>query len=415
MTKTNVRAFADDALDRRSFAEGIYKLLDRLDKGVISIDGDWGVGKTWFGRNLMLHIESKNQSKVIWIDAFEADWIDDPALTLIASIGAVLNENDRKNFFDSVAPIASKAIPAITKIAVQAAGNLIGIDKNITDGVGDIFKTQSEEFVRKKLNEIADRKKTLDHLKESISIHLKKAECEKLIVIVDELDRCSPAYAIRLLERLKHLFEIDGVIFILLWNRQQIKQAVEAYYGAGTNGVMYLDKFVDYPLKLTTTNVGSNSGPMEKLLENFGQKINENEKSQFESNKSWLNAISFLLNLNARQTQRLSTWWVMSNTRNFVALETWLLGLKAKYPAIYEGIRLKDKESHLFAKNLLENVSEDDKNYRVAQLFRRLHESYATNTFDEKDHELTRHCSSLGVPLSESIRVALRHIEETFD
>jgi len=35
----------------------------------------------------------------------------------------------------------------------------------------------------------------------------------KVIIIVDELDRCRPDYAIRVLEIIKHLFDVNGYIF----------------------------------------------------------------------------------------------------------------------------------------------------------------------------------------------------------
>lgn len=98
-----------------------------------------------------------------------------------------------------------------------------------------------------------------------------------------------------------------------------------------------------------------------------------------------------------------------------MALESWLIGLKAKYPMIYQGICFGKLSAHHLVANLLINVKENDKNYRVAQVFIRLHRSYENGIFDEKDEELMQFCASFGVSLSESIGVARRHIEETFD
>lgn len=415
MTHSNRTAFSDDALDRRGFAEGIYKLMLSLDKGVIAIDGDWGVGKTWFGRNLKTHIENQHEYHVIWIDAFEADWVDDPALTLIASIGTVLEGGERNKFFESVAPLVSKAIPSIAKMAVKAASNVIGIDNDLIDSAGDLLKDESEILIQKKLNELASRKKSLQFLKDSIANQIGATELKKIIIFIDELDRCSPAYAIRLLERLKHLFEMNGVIFILLWNRQQIKQAVEAFYGAGTDGVMYLDKFVDYPLRLSISTDGTTPFPMARFIQKTGSELKSTHSRRFQSNEEWLSAISYLLDLNARQVERISNWWVMSNTRRFVFLETWLLGLKAKYPIIYEGIRQKDAEAHRSAITLLGRADKDHQTFHVAEILLRLHNSYAHGIFDENDNDIRQFFSNLGVSPLNSIRVALRHLEETFD
>lgn len=415
MTHVTPKAFADDALDRLKLGEGVYRLLQQLPKGVVAIDGEWGIGKTWFGQNLKTLIDSKNEFGSIWIDAFEADWIDDPALTLISSIGAGLDDIQRRSLFDSAAPLIAKAVPNLVKAVAKTAGNFVGIDKEVIDTAADILKDEAEELIRARLDELAERKEVLQHLKKLLADHIKKAKGQKVVVIVDELDRCSPAFAIRLLERLKHLFDIEGVVFLLLWNRGQIKQAVEAFYGSGTDGAMYLDKFIDYPVAIPVTNSNTSSPPMERLIGLFSKNLGEERQMRFLNNSSWLIAISTLLNLNARQSQRILDWWTISSTRNFVALESWLMGLKAKYPMIYQGICLGELAAHHLAANLLINVKESDKNYRVAQVFIRLHRSYENGVFDEKDEELKQFCASLGVPLSESIGVARRHIEGTFD
>lgn len=415
MTNQHTTTFAGDALNRREFAESVYKLMYRLNKGVIAIDGDWGVGKSWFGMELRKLVEHKGEFHAIWIDAFEADWIDDPALTLIASIASELPEEEKKTFFDTVAPLVTRAIPSATKLAVKAAANFVGVDDDVADGVADILKDSGEAFVRKKLEELAERKKTLEYLKDSISACVAKSKGSKVVVFVDELDRCSPAYAIRLLERLKHLFDVDGVVFILLWHRQQIKKAVESFYGSGSDGSMYLDKFVDYPLSLSVSNVRASDPPMKRLLSEMTKDFPQDQQLQFQENISWLNTVSLLLRLNARQTQRVAQWWVMSNTRNFVALETWLMGIKAKFPEVYEGLKAGEGLAHESAGNLLAHVDAKHAGYRVAQIFLRYHQSYATNIFDEKDEELTKYCAAFGVPLSDSLSVAIRHIEATID
>jgi tRNA A37 threonylcarbamoyladenosine biosynthesis protein TsaE len=61
MTNLTSKAFADDALDRQELGEGVYKLLQQLPKGVVAIDGEWGIGKTWFGQNLKTIIDTRGE------------------------------------------------------------------------------------------------------------------------------------------------------------------------------------------------------------------------------------------------------------------------------------------------------------------------------------------------------------------
>lgn len=64
-------------------------------------------------------------------------------------------------------------------------------------------------------------------------------------VLVDELDRCRPSYAVHLLERIKHLFEVDGVAFVFATNSQQLQHSIAGAYGQGFDGFTYLKRFFD--------------------------------------------------------------------------------------------------------------------------------------------------------------------------
>jgi hypothetical protein len=66
-----------------------------------------------------------------------------------------------------------------------------------------------------------------------------------LFVLVDELDRCRPNYAVAMLERIKHLFEIDDVVFILATDTSQLQHSVKALYGAEFESARYLLRFFD--------------------------------------------------------------------------------------------------------------------------------------------------------------------------
>ena len=75
-----------------------------------------------------------------------------------------------------------------------------------------------------------------------------------LVVVVDELDRCRPSYAIELLETAKHPFAVDRVVFVLAVNRAQLAESVRALYGAGFNSEGYLRRFFDLDFRLPEPN-----------------------------------------------------------------------------------------------------------------------------------------------------------------
>lgn len=83
----------------------------------------------------------------------------------------------------------------------------------------------------------------------------KRKKRSPIAFFIDELDRCRPDYAVRLLERLKHLFSIAGVFFVLAVDRQQLEASVQGVYGANLNATGYPRKFIDlrYPLPQLST------------------------------------------------------------------------------------------------------------------------------------------------------------------
>ena len=93
-------------------------------------------------------------------------------------------------------------------------------------------------------------------LKDKVT-ELAKDSDKPLIVIVDELDRCKPTYAIEFLEKLKHLFDIDNMIFILFINEKELASAISHTYGV--NGVEYLGKFIQVSARFKFNDASTNN------------------------------------------------------------------------------------------------------------------------------------------------------------
>ncbi len=73
-----------------------------------------------------------------------------------------------------------------------------------------------------------------------------------LVVVIDELDRCRPSYAVELLEVAKHFFSVDHVVFVLALDRSQLAHSVKVLYGEGFAAEGYLGRFFDADLRLPT-------------------------------------------------------------------------------------------------------------------------------------------------------------------
>ena len=80
-----------------------------------------------------------------------------------------------------------------------------------------------------------------------------------MVFFVDELDRCRPTYAVELLERIKHLFEVDNIVFVLALSTGQLESSIRSLYGDGLDAPGYLRRFIDleYPLREPAADVYS--------------------------------------------------------------------------------------------------------------------------------------------------------------
>jgi hypothetical protein len=409
-----------DSLNRGPYLDGLLTLITRLDKGVIAIDGEWGVGKTWAGKNLKQKLDQKQQMKTIWLDVFEADWSDDPAVSLIAAIAAKLDPEPSQTFIEKVAPVLAAILPLAAKAVINAAANYAGMGEEITKEAADAGKTETQKYIQKHLEASREKQKNLGHLKDLLNKTISE-NGGKLVIFVDELDRCSPGFAVRFLERLKHLFDLDSVIYILLWNREQVQKTIEVFYGVGSSGQMYLDKFIDYPLHIPVSqNNNRDKSPMEDFISAIipivdGRTRQPHDSGRLNENVYCLALIAHILGLTARETKRLAAWWVMSPNRAFPVLDTWLLGLKVKHPDIFAGLRKGNQRSHERARDILEQWQSQEKEKPDATLaLIQLHMQFANSNFENFPVDLLEYVTSSSGRFAQAIKSSLRRVEFEF-
>ena len=421
MTNETTQPTPQDCLNRGPYLEGLMKFIFRLDKGVIAIDGEWGVGKTWFGTNLKKKIDNQGSFKTIWLDVFEADWSDDPAVSLIAGIAAQLEVEKSESFLKRVAPILGAILPLAAKAAIRAAANYAGFDEEMGKDYADEGKTEASKFVQKHLEAAKDKQQNLNQLKQLLNETVKE-NAGKLVIFVDELDRCSPGYAVRFLERLKHLFDLEGVVYVLLWNREQVQKTVEVFYGAGSNGQMYLDKFIDYPLHIPTSQFNSREYyPFEELIKAItlmvdGKERPNKEKQRLSTNANFIAYIASVLGMTARETMRLAAWWVISANRPLPFIDTWLLGLKVKHPDTFADLRGGNIESHTKARMLLEQVKQEELDYpEPLMALIELHSRFINQNFKDFPQKDLNYIVGRGAKPESAIKASVRRLEFDFE
>jgi hypothetical protein len=242
-----------DIFLRKEFGIRLSNMLRNSDNGiVVGLDARWGEGKTTFAKMWKGHLESEDKGfKCAYYDAFSSDYQKDPFLSITSKIYSLLKDADQE-IRDEFAEKASRAIGVLgrvgLRIAIKAAtGNIL--DETILDGVssdvGDGFAVATNKLLEKQITEAEAETKKVEDFKLFLSTLTEKVEPSKpIVIIVDELDRCRPDFALQIIESIKHFFSFTGIHFVLVMNKHTIEKSIVHLYGdIGAN--TYLQKFVN--------------------------------------------------------------------------------------------------------------------------------------------------------------------------
>lgn len=285
-----------DRLDRKRYGDVLTKLVERTATPfVLALDSEWGTGKTTFVKMWRQDLENR-ELKTLYFNAWETDYIAEPLVALVGEMG-VLGADEAEDRFKRVKELAGqvlrKGVPILARVAT---GGLLNLDdKDVEDAVG----TFVEDVVEERIEKYEEKKQTLVAFREALEeLVCEIADERPLVFFIDELDRCRPSFAVELLERLKHLFEVPGIFFVLSTDRSQLAHSVRAVYGEQFDGEEYLRRFVD--LTYVLPEPPSNAF-VRHLLESAG--IRGGIRTYFDSADFLMGHLKF----NLRQQQRAVT------------------------------------------------------------------------------------------------------------
>ncbi|RLF05522.1 MAG: hypothetical protein DRJ64_05485 [Thermoprotei archaeon] len=255
-TQDRVTFDARDEYQRRPIAEKIIRLLKSEVKiSPLVIDGHWGAGKTEFCCKLIHLIEDGEADlQPIYVDAFKADHADEPLMTLMAAVlNAFPEDKEKKDLIEKALPVLRFGI----KTALKAGTSWL-LKQDAAD-IAEDFTTEIKKAGDEAINHAVESLLT-DHVAVEKSIVALQqalqalAEAKPIVIFIDELDRCRPDFAINMLENIKHIFDVEGVQFVLVTNSEQLRSSINHCYGNGLDAQRYLDKFVKFSLVLSDTH-----------------------------------------------------------------------------------------------------------------------------------------------------------------
>ena len=253
-------AFADDKLNRKTVAENFKNILLNADLNVFSVSAQWGGGKTYFIENLIKLMQ--DDSINILYNAWESDFYDSPLIPLFVELFAELEKYDN----DKTCIKLLKSCKKFLKLICEKTTFQIGLKYkafNCSANFDPNKKSKKSEYLEVK-NEIQKLKNNLELIPQKLG--------KKIIIFVDELDRCNPIYAIKTLEIIKHLFGIPNIIFVLSVDKKQLENSVKRIFGTNVVVNGYLRKFIDVDFQLPDS---SNEQLIHYHLHNSWNKIDK--------------------------------------------------------------------------------------------------------------------------------------------
>lgn len=212
--------WGDDALQRQGIASELSTLATALAKGedsaTIALDGGYGTGKTFILERWVQDLQDQGQVAVYY-NAWENDCDDDPLVSLIetlASDGKIIKW--AKATWDALNKALDGFLRKCTGVSVQ----------NVRKAVADDQKPVGL------LDAAAARRKSRQTLKDLLAKLVDStADKDGIVVVIDELDRCRPTFATELMERVKHVLNVPGLVFVFGVNMAALRETVRARYG----------------------------------------------------------------------------------------------------------------------------------------------------------------------------------------
>ncbi len=226
------------------YVDSMKKYLEKCQSPfTISIYGSWGSGKTTL-KNFLIEKIIKDQKSTIFPVDFNAWEYEQQTGILIPLVCRLIKLGKFEQA--KIKKISSIVTLALTNVLLKAStANMIDLN-NITS-----FEDYANENFSKYAKYVDNVEKTRNDFQEIISGIIKqenkqKKSIEKIVIFIDELDRCNPENALRLLESIKNHFDVEGCIFVILVDNEILASYIDKKYeNTKMDGHMYLEKIMN--------------------------------------------------------------------------------------------------------------------------------------------------------------------------
>ena len=227
-----------DYFGRNTYIKNLINYIDDFEgQTTFAISGDWGSGKTVFMHQFMTVLQNQdmmnrcglpnkiaNEYEVFYYNAWENELIKKPSIGILSNLLGKYYDFDLED-----RERATTILNKIGNIALKlGTAGILSLD--------DFTNQGSDEYDVNKINET---------FREAIDYILNTTGRKKVVIIIDELDRCKPTGIIKLLEEVKHFYSHDSLCFLFSADLKQLGHTIKKLYGTEFDSDLYLQRFFD--------------------------------------------------------------------------------------------------------------------------------------------------------------------------
>ena len=251
-----------DKIGRQPLVDKIKYLIDTLPQDehfCLALDGEWGSGKTFVMGMLRESLKEHSEYIVINYDAWKNNFYSDPLIAILyclldgvkeyISILPEVKEKVKNGVLKSLKSFGKDALSAM-----KNAGGKVALFAHIIEGIANIVVQSGKLESHQKFEDFRSYQSLLDDVRKQLNdittAEIYEGKQTKLVILVDEIDRCLPNEQLLVLERLHHLFDVKNCVVIVALNKKAISKTFEKSYGG--DGDNYQRKFFDFTFVVKT-------------------------------------------------------------------------------------------------------------------------------------------------------------------
>ena len=305
------RLYNQNILNRNQYLSFIISILNNTTEHLsISLDGKWGSGKTVLLKELQYLSENKtddsqmdefhNQFCVVYFDAWQHEKYNNPLISMIYELSNIIFEKDptlNNKFINKTNDLLKSLGFGFIKATIEK-------HKWLHFSIQKFNEYQKENMLH---SEIISIDRQIELIYNYIESLLQIIHKNKLLFIIDELDRCKPDYTISLLEITKHIFIKNNIHCLFGINKIELSNSISHFYGH-INAMEYMDKIFNMSFsfpKLSKRQL-NNYFDYQELLNKQAQAEDNTQSSILKGYDLITKNIFWSLNLSLREINYIS-------------------------------------------------------------------------------------------------------------